>query len=160
MTTPPVPTENEAVETVHAAITRGVEGDVPGGAELLLPLMTSGLGTLYALMAMLAETASHIARRDQVPGCFGIAVDNPVTGESGSIDVFPPEIRFAAQFVTAWANRDHDTAEAHFKALVHGAGRDGEELVDASCALFQMAVVTATELVREQRAARGDEPTL
>lgn len=163
MTTTPVPTEDEAVETVHAAITRGVEGDVRGGAELLYPLMTSGRGTAYALVAMLAETASHIARRDQMPGFFTIAVDGIEAGEGGPTDDLLPAFAFAADFVTAWANRDYDMAEALFKNLVNTSRSGGEEVVDAVIVLFQMAVVTAAEIVHEQRAARdgrtGEEPT-
>lgn len=130
MTTPP-PSTNEAALTVNAAITRGVEGDVPGGAEMLLPLMTSGVGTLYALIAMLAQLAGQVPRTDPATG----------TDEAGPTGDVPPELVFAAEFTTAWTSRDHDRAETLFDALYRSAGRDGEELlVAAVVALFQMAV--------------------
>jgi hypothetical protein len=152
-------THEEAAEIVNTALAHGVTGDTPGGIDLLIPLISESIGSCYALACMLAETASFLTRRDQPAGQFVISVDNVETGETGSIDVFPPEQAFAAQFTTAWANRDHDAAEALFRALVHSAGSEGPQLVWGLLALYELAVVTATEIVREQRAARGEEPT-
>lgn len=119
--------------------------DVRGGAELLGPLIADGGRTAYALAAMLAETASIIARREQQPDTFFVTiVENAVTGESGSIEELPPDIQFASQFTTAWANRDQDTAIALFVALVKKSEpSEGAELVDGLLALFQTAVATA-----------------
>ena len=147
-------TTNTAMETVHEALVRGVEGDLTGGAELLLPLLTNGTGTQYAVASMLAEIASFITRRDQVSGPVPMLVPNEVTS-AGAIEATPPGIAFAAEFTTAWANREHDTAEGLFAALVRTTTGDGIELLDALIALFQMAVATSVEIVAEQRRAAG-----
>lgn len=141
------PTEDQAARTVNDAITRGVEGDVPGAAELLIPLMTSGVGTLYALTAMLAELAAQTTRPDQVPASFDAS-------EASSIDAFPPEIVFASRFTTAWASHDHDQAETLFAALYRKAGVHGRELLaGAVFALFQMAVLAEAETARGEESA-------
>ena len=140
---------------VAEALARAVAGDEIEAGMLLAPLIAESRPSCYALAAMLAETASHIARREQTPGTFGITVENTVTGASGSVDVMPPDIRFAAQFVTAWANRDQDTAQAHFDALADEAeASDGPELVDGILQLFAMAVTTAKAVCAEERARR------
>lgn len=151
-------THDEAIDLVHDALAYGVTGDKAAGVEILVPLIAESYGAAYALAGMLAETACFIARREG-RRTFEIDVENVVTGESGSLDVFPPEHAFAARFTTAWANRDQDTAEAHFRALVHSAGSDGPELVNGLLSLYELAVVTATQIVAEQRAARGEEST-
>lgn len=143
-------TTNEAVETVSAALAQAAGGDVDGGAELLMPFLTSGVGTQYALACMLAETASHIARRDGVPG-----VSSPVEDMS-------PEKAFAYRFINAWANRDHASAETQFTALYLLSTGDGEQLRDGLMAVFHMAVATCVEMLAEERAAgtTGEEPVL
>lgn len=155
-------TTNEAVETVNAALVQAAAGDMDGGTELLMPFLTSGVGTQYALACMLAETASYIARRDGVPGCFGITVTNDVTGVSGPVEDMSPENAFAYQFTNAWANRDHHGAEAHFAALYRRSTGDGEQLLDGLMAVFHMAVVTCIEMLAEERAAgtTGKGPVL
>lgn len=140
---------------VGEALAHAVAGDTMTGGMLLVPLIEEGRRSCYALAGMLAETASHIARRDQAPGTFGITVDNTVTGLPGSVDVLPPDLRWAAQFVTAWANRDQDTTAALFTTLADQAeATDGAELVDGLLRLFSMAVTTAKEVCAEERAAR------
>nr|WTB35224.1 hypothetical protein OG781_42345 [Streptomyces sp. NBC_00830] len=135
----------QAAQITGEALARAVAGDVQGGAELLVPLIADGPRTAYGLAAMLAETASFLARREQQPGTFfATTVEHAVTGEPGGIEELPPEIQFAAQFTTAWANRDQDTAIALFGALVNKAeASEVAELVDGLMALFQMAVATA-----------------
>lgn len=154
-------TEEEAIRITSSALSLGVTGDLMAAGLELLPLIEDSYGSAYALAAMLAETASHIARREQTGDFFDITVENTETGESASVDSMPPDVAFAAQFVTAWANRDHDTCDALFVALVKKSQPDGPELVDGLLRLFQMAVVTSTEVVAEQRRARtaGEEPT-
>lgn len=152
-------TDQEAVETVNAALARSVDGDLQGGAALLVPLISHSAGSAYALAVMLAEQASFIARREgRRPGSFALAVDNVETGEEGSVDDLPTGVAFAARFVTAWSNRDHDTAEALFTGLVNTSDPEGAQLVDGLIALFQMAVATATAVVSEARAARNNLP--
>lgn len=151
-------THDEAVDIVHNALAHGVVGDRAAGVELLAPLMSESFGAAYALAGMLAETACFIARRDG-RRVFDITVENALTGEAGTLDRFPPQHAFAARFTTAWANRDHDTAEAHFRALVHSDGADGPQLVNGLLSLYELAVIAATRIVAEHRAARGEEPT-
>lgn len=155
-------TENEAAEIVHAALTQAADGDTDGGVELLMPLLTSGPGTQYALACMLAEIASYIARRDGVPGCFGISVTNDVTGVSGPVDDMSPENAFAYRFTNAWANRDHGSAEAHFTVLYRRSTGAGTQLLDGLLAVFHMAVVTYAEMLAEVRAPHitGKDPVL
>ncbi|MFM9590772.1 hypothetical protein ACKI16_29720 [Streptomyces scabiei] len=140
---------------VGEALAHAVAGDTMTGGMLLVPLIEEGRRSCYALAGMLAETASHIARRDQASGTFGIVVDNLATGLPGSVDVLPPDLRWAAQFVTAWANRDQDTAAALFTTLADQAeATEGPELVDGLLRLFTMAAATAKEVCAEQRAHR------
>lgn len=143
----------QAVQITGDALARAVAGDVRGGAELLVPLIADGSRTAFGLAAMLAETASFVARREQPSGTFlGTTVEHVVTGEPLGIEELPPEVQFAAQFTTAWANRDNDTAMALFGALVNKAeASDGAELVDGLLTLFRMAVATAQAVCAQGR---------
>lgn len=147
--------QEEAVGITERALALGVTGDLIAAGMELAPLIADSFFSAFALAAMLAETASHIARREQTGEFFGLTVVNNETGESGSADDMPPDVAFAAQFTTAWANRDEDNAEALFRALVKKAEPDGPELVDGILQLFRMAVLTATAVVEEQRAQRA-----
>lgn len=148
-------------DIVSEALARAVIGDAIEGGMLLVPLISESRRSCYALAGMLAETASHIARRERRPGTgFVITVENVVTGAAGSVDVMPPAVAFAAQFITAWANRDQDTAQALFDALADQAVKtDGPELVDGVLELFAMAVTTAKAVRAEERAKRRTQPT-
>lgn len=142
-------------EIVSEALARAVAGDEIEAGMLLVPLIADSRSSCYALAGMLAETASHIARRDRAGARFTIDVVNEATGRTASVDVMAPDIRFAAQFVTAWANRDQDTTVALFNALVDQAeATDGPELVDGILRLFALAVVTAKAVCAEERARR------
>ncbi|UJV42930.1 hypothetical protein [Streptomyces sp. AMCC400023] len=156
MTSPNTDPSAIAPLVVGEALAHAVAGDLEKGCMLLVPLIEEGRRSCYALAAMLAETASHIARRDQEPGtAFGITVEDTVTGEAASVDVMPPDLRWAAQFTTAWANRDRDTALALFETLAERSeAADGAELVDGLLQLFGMAVATSKEVCAEQRAHR------
>jgi len=147
---------------VSEALARAVAGDEIEAGMLLVPLIADSRSSCYALAGMLAETASHIARRERPGARFPLEVFNDATGRSASVDVLPPDVRFAAQFVTAWANRDQDTAQPLFDALAdQAAATDGPELVDGILRLFAMAVVTAKTVCAEERARRtteGDTP--
>ncbi|TFV33151.1 hypothetical protein E4K10_30185 [Streptomyces sp. T1317-0309] len=140
------------------ALARAMTQDWHGAGELLVPLIGVGYGNAYGLAAMLAETASFIARRDQADGTFfAMPVEDINTGEEVSVDDLPPHVAFAAQFTTAWANRDHDTAEALFRALWEQASPpDGVELVDGLLFLFRMAVETSKAVTAEERAKRAE----
>ncbi|MFE6551666.1 hypothetical protein ACFVHS_25145 [Streptomyces sp. NPDC057746] len=157
MTTTTTEQRPDGPRIVGDALARAITGDWYGAGVLLVPLIGGGYGNAYGLAAMLAETASHIARRDQAEGeFFTMPVETVETGEPGSVDDLPPHVAFAAQFTTAWANRDQDTAEALFKALWERAGpSDGVELVDGLLFLFQMAVETSKAVTAEERAKRA-----
>lgn len=150
----------EAPDIVAAALAHAVAGDFDTGAELLVPLIADSARSAYALAGMLAETASHIARREQRPGTwFGIQVEHTITGEPDSLDGMPPEVMFAARFTTAWANRDQDTTAALFAALAEQTEASGSGLVEGLLTLFEMAVITATTVSEEERAKRHNNPT-
>ncbi|PWI16050.1 hypothetical protein DI272_19155 [Streptomyces sp. Act143] len=140
---------------VAEALLRAAAGDHVDGGMLLAPLIEEGRASTYALAGMLAEAASHIARRDQRPGAmFGIQIDHVVTGEPGRPEDLPPDVAFAAQFTTAWANRDQDTAMALFNVLADGAtGSEAgsDALIDGLLALFELAVITTRVVIAEQR---------
>lgn len=141
---------------VGDALALAVTGDQLSAGMLLVPLIEAGRRSSYALAGMLAETASHIARREQPPGtAFEIAVENLDTGLTASVDVMPRDVRWAAQFITAWANRDQDTAQSLFDALADEAeASGGPEFIDGLLQLFAMAVVTAKTVCAEERARR------
>lgn len=147
--------EADAPRIVGEALARGVRGDLEGGVDLLVPLIAGSWLDAFALACMLAETASHVARRDQQPGeHFALAVEHAVTGQSAPAQVLPPHVRFAAQFTTAWANRDKAHAQALFDGMYQRSSTDGGVLIDGLLMLFQMAVCTAKEVIAEERAER------
>lgn len=141
---------------IGEAVAHGVAGDQERGLLMLQPLVDAGPRSTYALLAGLAETAAFTALRDQRPGeVFGLPVENTLTGQAASVDVLPPPIRFAAQFTTAWANRDRDTALALFTAFAFESDDAGTpDLGDAIGVLYAMAVTTSTEVVRQAREER------
>lgn len=137
-------TAEKVLDLTERAITLGVSGDLTAAGQELAPVIADSYGATYALAAMLAETASQIARRDQT----GPFLDG------GSAEDMPPDVAFAAQFTAAWANRDHDTCEDLFRALIKRSEPDGPDLVDGLLQLFSMAVATSTAVAEEQRAQR------
>ncbi|MGA5340461.1 hypothetical protein ACPCK3_15060 [Streptomyces griseoincarnatus] len=141
---------------IGEAIAHGVAGDQERGLRMLQPLVDAGPRSTYALLASLAETAAHTALQNQRPGeMFGMPVENTATGQAAPMDVLPPPVRFAAQFTTAWANRDRDTALALFQAFAFASDDAGTpDLGDAIGLLYSMAVTTSTEVVRQARQAR------
>ncbi|OEV09328.1 hypothetical protein [Streptomyces nanshensis] len=135
-------------QQIFAAIAAGVANAPERGLALLQPIVDRGPRPTYALLCSLAEAASHTAR-EQPGDFFGIELESVTTGEPGSIEELPPQIRFAAQFVTAWANRDHDTAHGLFTALAAT-----EHLATGIGAVYDMAVATARNIVDAQRQGR------
>ncbi|WP_060887641.1 hypothetical protein [Streptomyces caniscabiei] len=135
---------------IFEALAHGVAGDHDTAMTLLLPVLKRDPRSTYATVCSLAEFASFDALQNQKPGeHFGIEVEHIDTGAEGSANDLTPGIRFAAQFVTAWANRDHDTADALYKAL-HRENPD--EFVIGVRALYDMAVVSLRAFCERKRA--------
>ncbi|MGV2914606.1 hypothetical protein [Streptomyces alfalfae] len=145
-------------QTIGEAIAYGVAGDQEHGLALLQPLVDAGPRSTYALLGALAETAAFTVLNNRRPDeFFTIPVVNEATGQTASVDDLPAPLRFAAQFVTAWANRDRDTARALFTVFAHESDRRGTpDLAHAIGFLYGMAVSTATEVVLKARRKRGD----
>ena len=148
----------ERANVIGEAIAHGVAGDLERGAALLQPLVDAGRVSTFALLGALAEAAAFTALQNQRPNTtFGLPVTNIVTGQEASADDLPPPLRFAAQFVTAWANRDRDTALALFNVLAdHVEDTGSPDLGNAIGLVYSMAVATSTEVVREARSKRGE----
>jgi hypothetical protein len=135
----PQPTREDSARILEA-LTHGIAGDDETAWKLLSPIVRRSDAAMYATFCAIAEAAAFDALQNQKPGeHFGIEVENTHTGQEGSIDAFPPGIRFAAQFVTACANRDHDTAHALYRALYQA---DSDDLGVGLRALYEMAVVS------------------
>lgn len=138
---------------IFEALTHGVVGDHDTAMRLLLPVLKRNPRSMYATVCSLAESASLDARQHQEPGeHFGIEVEHIDTGAEGNTNDLPPGVRFAAQFVTAWANRDHDTADALYGAL-HRQGPD--EFAIGVRVLYDMAVTSLRAMVERKRAEEG-----
>lgn len=142
---------------IQEAVAYGVAGDSDRGVDLLQPLVAAGPNSTYALLGSLAEVAAFTALKNRrAHESFALTVENLATGRSASAEDVPAPARFAGRFVTAWANRDQDTALALFKALAEESDRTGStDLGDAIGAVYGMAVATAIEIVRTQRKRRG-----
>lgn len=144
----PITPQDDPAETIMAALAHGMTGHPEKAGALFEPFIMGGPVTAVSLCAALAEV-SAADQRKILPegGAFGLLVLDATTGKPGDIEVLPPGIRFAAQFSTAWANGDQDTAYALFKALVQpGDEQAAEALADGVRALFDMAVVSLNEL--------------
>lgn len=135
------------------ALTHGIAGDDDTAWKLLRPIVRRSDAAMFATFCTIAEAAAFDALQNQQPGeHFGIEVENIHTGEEGSVDAFPPGIRFAAQFVTARANRDEDTAAALYRALYT---TDSDDLGIGLRALYEMAVVSLRAFCERKRAEEG-----
>lgn len=133
------------------ALSHGIVGDDDAAWALIRPIVRRSDAAMYATFCSLAESASWDARQGQADGeHFGIEVENIRTGEESNVDVLPSGIRFAAQFVTAWANRDRATAEALYRALYTDSPDD---LGVGLRAIYEMAVVSLRAFVERQREA-------
>lgn len=147
----------EQSEAIGQALAYGVVGDPDRGLELLQPIVDAGRVSTYALLGSLAEAAAFTALQNRPAGePFALHLEHTGTGRQASADVLPPPLRFAGQFITAWANRDQDTALALFTALADRCELTGSpDLGNAVSLVYDMAVHTCTDIVREQRRARG-----
>ncbi|MFD4315050.1 hypothetical protein [Streptomyces sp. NPDC058548] len=138
-------------EKILEALSYGVVGEHQRGLATLQPMVDAGPRSTYAMLGALAEMASKEARETNAPGTqFGISAE--VLDGAVSVDVMPPSLRFAARFITAWASRDEDTAEALFWAVAEPSDRDGtDDLADAITAVYGMAVAAAEHTVLQQQ---------
>ncbi|WP_439947231.1 hypothetical protein [Streptomyces sp. BBFR109] len=134
------------------ALTHGVAGDDETAWALIGPLVRRDDTALYGVVCGLAESAAFDTLQQHGPGNFVLEVEHLDTGAEGSTDDLPPGVRFATQFVTAWANRDHDTAEALYLALYRS---DPDALGVGVRALYEMAVVSLRAFCERKRKAQG-----
>ncbi|WP_434593417.1 hypothetical protein [Streptomyces sp. A5-4] len=143
-------------QIILEALSHGATGDHQRGLDMLQPMVDAGPRSTFALLGSLAEMASKEARDTYGPDTFyGMAVETP--DGRASADVLPPPVRFATQFITAWANRDQDTAHALFLAAAKSAEQNGtDELSDGITAVYAMAAVAAEHVVLEQRRLREE----
>jgi hypothetical protein len=147
----------EEPRVIGEALAYGVTGDQERGLSLLQPLVDAGPLSTYALLSALAEAAAFTALQNRRPGqTFTLPVVHEVTGQAASGDVLPPALRFAAQFVTTWANRDQAAARALFNVFAHDSDRHGTpDLAQAISLVYGMAVMTSIDVVKETRRKRG-----
>lgn len=137
---------------IFEALAHGVAGDNDTAWKLLQPIVRRSEPAMYATICALAESAAFDSIQQHGPGDFVIEVEDIVTGAEGSVAVLPTGVRFAVQFVTAWANRQQDTAEALYLALYKS---DPEALADGVRAIYEMAVVSLRGFVERKREAEG-----
>ncbi|MFD3608995.1 hypothetical protein ACFWXA_13140 [Streptomyces atroolivaceus] len=142
--------------TILEALSHAIAGNPQRGLELIQPIVDAGPRSTYALLGALAETASKDVRDANGPGTlYGLDVQSP--DGPADVDLLPPHLKFAARFVTAWANRDQDTAAALFWAVAERSDRSAEDLADAITAVFAMAAAVAEYEVIKQRRNRAEE---
>lgn len=135
------------------ALSHGIAGDDDTAWGILQPIVRRSDATMFATLCTLAEAAAFDALQNQQPGeRFGLQVDDIHTGAKGSAEDLPPGIRFAAQFVTAHANRDTDTADALYRAIYL---RDPENLAIGFRTVYEMAVVSLRAFCERKRTEEG-----
>jgi hypothetical protein len=156
MTEIPTTPQDDPSHTIMAALAHGMNGHPQKAAALFEPFINGGPATTLGLCAALAEM-SAMKPRQQLPknGSFGLLVLEADTGQPGDINTLPPGIRFAAQFTTAWANNDRDTAHALFNALIApDTDEAASDLADGIHALFGMAVASLNEMTGRTNGTR------
>jgi len=147
MTVHAIPTEpqDDPGETIMAALAHGMTGNPHTGMMLLKPFF----GTprhMVSLCAALAETAIMPARREN-PDADGFALLAFKDGIFSDAQEMPAGERFAAQFISAWANGEKQTAYALFNALRgHDSEQDAEHMADGVLALYAMSVASMKAL--------------
>lgn len=147
-------------ETVLRALALGVSGDEPGGLKLLEPIVAEGPDPTYVLLSTLAEAALFTSRKGLYPEAPSeYIVEGP--GGSRDMDLLPPHLRFAAQFIGAWAARDQDKARALFGTVIEQPVTEGgdDPLLDGTIAVFMFAVAEAKNIVRTQRRLNSEGST-
>ncbi|MCR8574724.1 hypothetical protein [Streptomyces sp. Isolate_219] len=146
----------EDTDTIMLALAHGVTGDTDTGLTLLEPIAQRGPVQAAGICAALAETMSAEARAKQTPGHFFGFLVATTDGQPADANDLPPGVRFAAQFSTAWANGERDTAYSLFDALIDGqTDEQMQTLGDSISALFEMASASLREVVDRKRAEKG-----
>lgn len=140
-------TESDSKQ-IFEALTHGVAGDDDTAWNLLGPIVRRSNAAMFAVFCTIAEAAAFDSIQQHGAGNFVLEVEE-IDGVESSADVLPPGVRFAAQFMTAWANRDQDTAEALYLGLY---GTDPEELAVGLRALYEIAVVSLRAFCERKRA--------
>lgn len=146
----------EDTDTIMLALAHGVTGDTDAGLTLLEPLAQRGPVHAAGICAALAETLSAEARANQTPGhSFGFLVAT-TDGQPADANDLPPGVRFAAQFSTAWANGQCDTAYSLFDALIDGqTDEQMQALGEGISTLYEMASASLREVVDRKRTEKG-----
>jgi hypothetical protein len=147
MTNNAIPTEpqEDPSETIMAALAHGMTGDPQAGVKLLKPFFDTPR-QLVSLCAALAESAIMPARREN-PDADGFALLAFKDGTFSDTREMPVGERFAAQFISAWANGEQQTAYALFNALRGGdSEQDAEHVADGVLALYAMSVASMRAL--------------
>lgn len=144
---------------VRDALNRALAGDPAGGGELLLPLIEESARECYALCVMLASTCTYGTRPLGPAAMWRLQVDDVRTGLPGAPDDLADGFGFAAQFVTAYANRDSATTQALFGALARDMSTEAGacRVYDGVIALYAMAIAAVRALLAEERATRNQE---
>jgi len=135
---------------IFEALAHGVSGDNDTAWKLLRPIVHRSDQAMFAVFCTIAEAAAFDAIQQQGAGDFVLEVEDVETGAESSVDQLPPGLRFATQFLTAWANRDQDTAEALYLGLYK---TDPEALADGLRALYDMAITSLRAFVERKRKA-------
>ena len=153
MTSPPSPAQIEAdSQQIFEALCHGVAGDNNTAWTLIRPIVRRSNQAMYAVFCTIAESAAFNAIQQQGAGNFILEVEDIRTGAAGSVDELPPGVRFATQFMTAWANRDQDTAEALYLGLYE---TNPDALGVGLRTLYEMAVVSLRGFVERKRKTEG-----
>jgi hypothetical protein len=142
-----IPTEpqDDPSETIMAALAHGMTGNPQAGLMLLKPFFETPR-RMVSLCAALAETAVMIARQ-QAPNADGFALLALHDGAPADIREMPAGERFAAQFTSAWANGEHQTAYALFDTLTgNGSEQAADHMANGVVALYSMSVASLRAL--------------
>ncbi|MYR62354.1 hypothetical protein GTY54_41200 [Streptomyces sp. SID625] len=139
---------------VREALNRALAGDPYNGGMLLVPLIEDSRHECFALCVMLATVCTYEAEPQHPDAMYALEISDVLTGEPGRPEDLPPAAQFAAQFVTAWANKDGAACRALFDALAVDAETDAGlgRIVDGVLSLYGMAIATVRGLVDEERA--------
>ncbi|MFJ3834486.1 hypothetical protein ACIPY6_03095 [Streptomyces sp. NPDC090054] len=151
-----IPTEPQPddTDTIMAALAHGIKGNPQTGLAMLVPLISRGPALAVGVCAALAE-CNNLNLPEAPPGAsYGLLVFGP-DGSPSDTGHMPIGPRFAAQFTSAWANGQRDTAYALFDALADSdETEDLDGLFVGIRVLYDMAV---TRLADGHDAAPAEE---
>jgi hypothetical protein len=143
----PTTPQDDPAETIMAALAHGMTGATEQGLRLLEPFIWRGPASTVAMCAALAESTAMAGRQELPEGGFFGLLAVTRDGAAADINVVPAGLRFAGQFVTAWANGDRETAYALFGALIKDeTDEQAAAMADGVRALFDMAVASLNDL--------------